>query len=77
MHAIEPALRLRARFEAVAAQQGFRVVAAPLRYCGDNAAMIGAAAAARFDAGCEPKVEVDASVAIDDPRLHTGRVGGA
>ena len=68
---------LRARFEAVAAQQGFRVVAAPLRYCGDNAAMIGAAAAARFDAGCEPKVEVDASVAIDDPRLHTGRVGGA
>lgn len=68
---------LRARFELEAAQRGFRIVAAPLRYCGDNAAMIGAAAAARFDAGCEPKVEVDPSVAIDDPRLHTGRVGAA
>jgi N6-L-threonylcarbamoyladenine synthase len=68
---------LRARFEEVAAQQGFRFVAAPLRYCGDNAAMIAAAAAARFDAGCESKVEVDASVAIDDPRLHTARVGEA
>jgi N6-L-threonylcarbamoyladenine synthase len=64
---------LRARFDAVAAQQGFQVVAAPLRYCGDNAAMIGAAAAARFDAGGEPNVDVDASVAIDDPRLHTLR----
>jgi N6-L-threonylcarbamoyladenine synthase len=62
---------LRARFEAVAADQGFRMVAAPLRYCGDNAAMIAAAAAARVDAGCEPNVDVNASVAIDDPRLHT------
>jgi N6-L-threonylcarbamoyladenine synthase len=64
---------LRARFDDVAARQGFRVVAAPLRYCGDNAAMIAAAAAARFDAGCQPRVDVDASVAIDDPRLHTAR----
>lgn len=61
---------LRARFNAAAADAGFRVVAAPLRYCGDNAAMIAAAAAARFEAGCEPKVDVDASVAIDDPRLR-------
>ena len=68
---------LRARFEAAAAQQGFRLVAAPLRYCGDNAAMIAAAAAARVDAGCEPAVEVDASVAIDDPRLHISRVARA
>jgi N6-L-threonylcarbamoyladenine synthase len=64
---------LRARFDATARDQGFRVVAAPLRYCGDNAAMIAAAAAARFDAGCQPRVDVDASVAIDDPRLHTTR----
>ncbi len=66
---------LRARFEAAAADQGFRMVAAPLRYCGDNAAMIAAAAAARFDAGCPARVEVDASVAIDDPRLHTRATG--
>jgi N6-L-threonylcarbamoyladenine synthase len=60
---------LRAAFEAAAAAQGFRVVAPPLRYCGDNAAMIAAAAAARFEAGCPARVDVDASVAIDDPRL--------
>ncbi|MFO7564300.1 MAG: tRNA (adenosine(37)-N6)-threonylcarbamoyltransferase complex transferase subunit TsaD [Enhygromyxa sp.] len=61
---------LRARFEQAAAAEGFALVAAPLRYCGDNAAMIAAAAAARFDAGREGRVDVDASVAIDDPRLH-------
>jgi N6-L-threonylcarbamoyladenine synthase len=67
---------LRERFEAAAAAQGFTLVAAPLRYCGDNAAMIGAAAASRFDLGCEPSVDVDSSVAIDDPRLHISpRVG--
>jgi N6-L-threonylcarbamoyladenine synthase len=62
---------LRARFEAVASEQGFRVVTAPLRYCGDNAAMIAAAGSARVAAGCTPHVDVDSSVAIDDPRLHT------
>jgi N6-L-threonylcarbamoyladenine synthase len=61
---------LRAGFEAQAHAQGFALVAAPLRYCGDNAAMIAAAGAARFEAGCPPIVDVDASVAIDDPRLH-------
>ncbi len=66
---------LRRHFEAAAADQGFRVAAAPLRYCGDNAAMIAAAAAARVEAGCPPKVDVDASVAIDDPRLHTRSTG--
>jgi N6-L-threonylcarbamoyladenine synthase len=60
---------LRAGFEAAAAAQGFRVVAPPLRYCGDNAAMIAAAAAARCEAGRPARVDVDASVAIDDPRL--------
>ena len=60
---------LRAGFEAAAQAQGFSFVAPPLRYCGDNAAMIAAAAAARVAAGWPAAVEVDASVAIDDPRL--------
>jgi N6-L-threonylcarbamoyladenine synthase len=61
---------LRRRFEAAAGEDGFRLVAAPLRYCGDNAAMVAAAAAARVEAGATASVEVDASLAIDDTRLR-------
>jgi N6-L-threonylcarbamoyladenine synthase len=61
---------LRAGFDAAAAAAGFRVVAAPLRYCGDNAAMIAAAAGARFDAGWRANVDVSSNVDIDDPRLR-------
>ncbi|NVB38119.1 tRNA (adenosine(37)-N6)-threonylcarbamoyltransferase complex transferase subunit TsaD [Pseudenhygromyxa sp. WMMC2535] len=44
-------------------------VTAPLRYCGDNAAMIAAAGGARHARGWPAVVDVDSSVAIDDPRL--------
>ncbi|KIG14544.1 TsaD/Kae1/Qri7 protein, required for threonylcarbamoyladenosine t(6)A37 formation in tRNA [Enhygromyxa salina] len=57
---------LRARFEQVAASEGFRLVAAPLRYCGDNAAMIAAAAAAQVEAGWTARVDVQSSLAIDE-----------
>jgi N6-L-threonylcarbamoyladenine synthase len=60
---------LRAGFEQAAVREGFRVVAPPLRYCGDNAAMIAAAAGARHARGWPARVDVDASRAIDDARL--------
>jgi len=47
---------------------GFTVVVPALRYCGDNAAMIGAAGALRFAAGCTPSVDVHTSLAIDEER---------
>jgi len=52
-----------------AKEDGFVLELAPLRYCGDNAAMIAAAAAARLDAGVEPSVDVHTSRALDDPRM--------
>ena len=61
---------LRAALTAAAAADGFTFVAPPLRYCGDNAAMIGAAAAARIAAGAPPGVSVHTSAALDDPRVH-------
>jgi len=60
---------LRAAMRAAAAEDGFVFCAPPLRYCGDNAAMIGAAAAARIVAGAAPSVFVHTSGAIDDPRV--------
>jgi N6-L-threonylcarbamoyladenine synthase len=53
-----------------AAAHGFAFDAVPLRYCGDNAAMIGAAAAARLEAGLAAGVEVHTSLALDDPRMQ-------
>jgi N6-L-threonylcarbamoyladenine synthase len=61
---------LRAAFEREATRGRFRYVATPLRYCGDNAAMIAAAAAARHARGWPAIVDVDASISIDDPRLR-------
>ncbi|MCH9684277.1 MAG: tRNA (adenosine(37)-N6)-threonylcarbamoyltransferase complex transferase subunit TsaD [Deltaproteobacteria bacterium] len=52
-----------------ATQHGFTFEAVPMRYCGDNAAMIGAAAAARFDAGVRRDVDVHTSLPIDDARM--------
>jgi N6-L-threonylcarbamoyladenine synthase len=57
---------IRASFTRAAEREGFAFIAAPLRYCGDNAAMIAAAAAAHVDAGRLPKLEVRASVPIDE-----------
>jgi N6-L-threonylcarbamoyladenine synthase len=61
---------LRAAAEAAGLRHGFTVVTAPLRYCGDNAAMIGAAACARIAAGAVPDVDVHTSLAIDDSRMR-------
>jgi len=60
---------LRAAAERAAAEHGFTFEAVPLRYCGDNAAMIGAAAAARLEAGLAQGVHVHTSLALDDPRV--------
>jgi len=59
---------LRAAMTAAAAADGFELWTPALRYCGDNAAMIGAAAALRMQAGLEPGVQVFASGAIDEAR---------
>jgi tRNA N6-adenosine threonylcarbamoyltransferase len=61
---------LRAAVEQAGRDDGFTVVVPPIRYCGDNAAMIGAAAAARVSAGLPPSVEVHTSLAIDDLRMR-------
>ena len=59
---------LRAAMAVAAAADGFELWTPALRYCGDNAAMIGAAAALRVQAGRIPAVQVFASGAIDEPR---------
>ena len=56
---------LRDALAAAAASDGFELWTPALRYCGDNAAMIGAAAALRMQAGMTPNVHVFASRAID------------
>jgi N6-L-threonylcarbamoyladenine synthase len=60
---------LRQQMEAAAQADGFTLRVPPLRYCGDNAAMIGAAASARIDAGVEAGTELHTSLAIDDARM--------
>jgi N6-L-threonylcarbamoyladenine synthase len=59
---------LRAALERAAIEDGFALAIAPLRYCGDNAAMIGAAAAARVAAGWPAVVDVHPALGLDDPR---------
>jgi len=61
---------LRAAAEAAGKDDGFEVVCPPLRYCGDNAAMIAAAAAARLRAGWRASTELHTTLAIDDPRMQ-------
>lgn len=57
---------LREAMAAAAAADGFELWTPALRYCGDNAAMIAAAAALRVQAGLAPAVQVFASRAIDE-----------
>ncbi|RMG96338.1 MAG: tRNA (adenosine(37)-N6)-threonylcarbamoyltransferase complex transferase subunit TsaD [Deltaproteobacteria bacterium] len=59
---------LRAALAAAGQEHGFELACPPPRYCGDNAAMIAAAAAARIAAGRSPTVAVTASEALDAPR---------
>jgi N6-L-threonylcarbamoyladenine synthase len=53
---------------AAARADGFELWTPALRYCGDNAAMIAAAAALRVEAGMTAGVRVFASGAIDEVR---------
>ena len=59
---------LRSAMAAAAAADGFELWTPALRYCGDNAAMIAAAAALRVQSGLTPALRVFASGAIDEPR---------
>jgi N6-L-threonylcarbamoyladenine synthase len=61
---------LRAAMQDAATRDGFTFVPTPLAWCGDNAAMIGAAAGARLSAGGSMPVDVRASLALDDPSLR-------
>lgn len=61
---------LRSAAEQAAAADRFVLVMPPVRYCGDNAAMIGAAAAARVAASVPPSVELHTSLPIDDARMR-------
>ena len=65
---------LRDAMAVAAAEDGFELWAPALRYCGDNAAMIGAAAALRRQAGLSPGVQVFASGPIDGD--HGANAGG-
>ena len=56
---------LRAAMTAAARRDGFRFEAVPRAYCGDNAAMIGAAAAMRFARGGGSPVDVRSSASIE------------
>jgi N6-L-threonylcarbamoyladenine synthase len=61
---------LRAAMRRAAHDDGFSLEIPPLRYCGDNAAMIAAAAVARIRAGWSPGSELHASLRIDDRRVR-------
>ena len=61
---------LRAAMTDAARRDGFTFLPTPLAWCGDNAAMIGAAAGARLVAGDRPRVDVRATMALDDPRVQ-------
>lgn len=59
---------LRTAMARAAAEDGFVLYTPALRYCGDNAAMIGAAGSLRLRAGARAEVAVFASGAIDEAR---------
>lgn len=61
---------LRSAVVAAGAEHGFSSVVPALRYCGDNAAMIGAAGCARLAAGAAATVNVHTSLPLDDPSMR-------
>lgn len=60
---------LRAELLRQAETHGFQIRVPELRYCGDNAAMIGGAAAHRVAIGAPAKVDVDTSRSLDQVSL--------
>ncbi|MGB6230027.1 MAG: tRNA (adenosine(37)-N6)-threonylcarbamoyltransferase complex transferase subunit TsaD [Litorimonas sp.] len=74
---------LRARLEAVARDHGFDTVFPPLRFCGDNAAMIAQAGLERLRAGltnpldapARPRWPLDREAALAAPASGSGRKG--
>ncbi|MEO1038755.1 MAG: tRNA (adenosine(37)-N6)-threonylcarbamoyltransferase complex transferase subunit TsaD [Pseudomonadota bacterium] len=75
--------QVRAALEAVCAAQGFRLIAPPIRYCTDNAAMIALAGAERFRLGLSDPLDspararwpLDESAAQQSPATGGGRKG--
>jgi N6-L-threonylcarbamoyladenine synthase len=61
---------LRTAMRRAAEEDGFLLELPSPRYCGDNAAMIAAAAVARMRAGWLPSSELHASLRIDDQRVR-------
>jgi N6-L-threonylcarbamoyladenine synthase len=61
---------LRAALADASERDGFSVRPAPLAYCGDNAAMIAAAAAARVEAGLPPEVDLYSNRPLDHDALR-------
>ena len=59
-------MRLRGRVSELADVLDHPVAVPALKYCGDNAAMIGAAAAGRMRAGIAPSLEVHTNRALDE-----------
>ncbi len=74
---------VRDALEAQAAPRGFTLVAPPLKYCTDNAAMIALAGAERLALGLSDELDapararwpLDAEAAAADPATGAGRKG--
>ena len=60
---------LRASLVSASQELGFSLRLPPLAYCGDNAAMIAAAACARVEAGIPPSVDLYANRPLDHEAL--------
>ena len=63
---------LRAAMAAAAQAHGFGFEAVPRAYCGDNAAMIGGAAALHWMAGRRPGVDVRSTASVETPEFQEG-----
>ena len=59
--------RLRECLTAAAADEGFKVIAPSLKYCTDNAAMVGGIALAKLAAGQVAELDVDVTAGLVRP----------